>query len=214
VSGTTALASLLAAVAGYVDAFGYRTYGTFLSFMSGNTTIAGFSAAKGKWTSAVPSIVAILGFVAGVVAGGLFSGQPRRRIVAAVPSLLLVAAMFVAVDATARMPVIAVVSCAMGLMNSAVTRIGGQAVNVTFVTGTLTRLGRHVASALRRQPLEGASNPSDTHVSRALELAAVWGSFLAGAFAGGVATDLGTTWMLAPPIVVLGGLAWRERSPS
>ena len=210
-NATTAFASLLAAIAGYVDAFGYRRYGTFLSFMSGNTTIAGFNTAKGKWTVAVPSYVAIAGFLAGVFAGGLLGRLPRGRIIALTPPLLLAGAALAAVDPAARLAVIAVVSFAMGLMNSAVTRIGGQNVNIAFVTGTLAQFGRHLASALRREPLHGASSRSDTHLSRALELFSVWGSFLTGALLGGFAAGLGGEWMLAPPIVVLTVVAWRER---
>ncbi|MGE0368464.1 MAG: DUF1275 family protein, partial [Candidatus Dadabacteria bacterium] len=39
--GNRYIAAGLALIAGYVDAYGFITFGTFVSFMSGNTTHAG-----------------------------------------------------------------------------------------------------------------------------------------------------------------------------
>jgi uncharacterized membrane protein YoaK (UPF0700 family) len=41
--GLSAAAICLATVAGYTDGYGLRQFNTFISFMSGNTTIAGVS---------------------------------------------------------------------------------------------------------------------------------------------------------------------------
>ena len=50
---------------------------------------------------------------------------------------------------------IAAVSFAMGIMNSALSRVGAQSVSLTFVTGTLSRVGSHLALAAKRAPLAG-----------------------------------------------------------
>ena len=69
----------------------------------------------------------------------------------------------------------------MGVMNSALFRVGAQPVSLTFVTGTLSRLGSSLALALRRAPLADAQGPWDTHLRRAMLLCAIWVGFLAGA---------------------------------
>ena len=57
---TTALC--LATVAGYTDGYGLRQFNTFISFMSGNTTIAGVYVGEQKFHSALPEAVAIFFF--------------------------------------------------------------------------------------------------------------------------------------------------------
>jgi len=43
------LTAALATIAGFVDAYGMITYGVYVSFMSGNTTQAGYQAAEGAF---------------------------------------------------------------------------------------------------------------------------------------------------------------------
>jgi uncharacterized membrane protein YoaK (UPF0700 family) len=43
---------------------------------------------------------------------------------------------------------------AMGMMNPALTRIGGETVSLTFITGT-SRTRRHFALALEKTPASG-----------------------------------------------------------
>ena len=63
------LAIHLALIAGYVDAYALLAYGTYVSFMSGNTTQTGSMAGQGRLLAALPSAVAIVFFVAGSFAG-------------------------------------------------------------------------------------------------------------------------------------------------
>ena len=65
---------------------------------------------------------------------------------------------------------IAIVSVAMGIMNVALSRVGAQPVSLTFVTGSLSRVGSILALALRRAPLLDAQGPWDTHLRRVLLL--------------------------------------------
>ena len=51
-----------------------------------------------------------------------------------------------------------------------ISRVGAQAVSLTFVTGSLSRVGSSLALALRRAPLRDAQGPWDTHLRRALLL--------------------------------------------
>src|SRR5882724_12290423 len=75
------LAAGLAMIAGYVDAYGYFTFKTYLSFMSGNTTQTGYQTGQGDLAAAMPSLLAIVSFVIGVFTGTLLtqSGTPQAR---------------------------------------------------------------------------------------------------------------------------------------
>ena len=70
-------------------------------------------------------------------------------------------------------------------------------VSLTFVTGTLSRVGSHLALAVRRAPLTDSQGPWDTHLRRALILARVWAGFIAGAIFAGAATPRFGAWVLS-----------------
>ena len=106
---------------------------------------------------------------------------------------------------------IAAISFAMGIMNNALSRVGAQSVSLTFVTGTLSRVGSHLALALRRAALPNAEGPWDTHLRRALLLARVWAGFLAGALLSGAATPRYGAWVLSAPALILAALAAFDR---
>src|SRR3989440_5125725 len=67
------LAAGLAMIAGYVDAYGYITFKTYLSFMSGNTTQTGSQLGQGDLAAALPSLLAIVFLVIGVFTGTLLT---------------------------------------------------------------------------------------------------------------------------------------------
>jgi uncharacterized membrane protein YoaK (UPF0700 family) len=98
---------------------------------------------------------------------------------------------------------IATASLAMGVLNTALTRVGGQSVSLTFVTGTLSRIGAHFALALRRASLPDAQGPWDTYLRRAFILARVWVGFLACALLSGAATPRFGVWVLLGPVLIL-----------
>src|SRR6201993_1241593 len=62
-------AACLATVAGYTDGYGLRQFNTFVSFMSGNTTIAGVNVGEQKFHAALPEAVAIVFFLVGTFLG-------------------------------------------------------------------------------------------------------------------------------------------------
>src|SRR5438270_11420035 len=63
------LAMCLALIAGYVDAYGLSALGTYVSFMSGNTTQVGSMTGQGRLVHAIGPALAILFFVGGSCAG-------------------------------------------------------------------------------------------------------------------------------------------------
>lgn len=145
------LAASLSALAGFVDAVGFMTLGGFfVSFMSGNLTRFGVGAALGRWDQAGIAAGLIGLFVVGVVAGALVArrvGEERRSAVLAVEAaLLLLAAGLCAAGWTAAG--MAAVVLAMGVENAVFQRQGDVGVGLTYMTGTLVRMGQRIATAL------------------------------------------------------------------
>jgi uncharacterized membrane protein YoaK (UPF0700 family) len=202
-----AAAICLATVAGYTDGYGLRQFNTFISFMSGNTTIAGVSVGEQKFHAALPEAVAIIFFLVGTFLGHwILVGKYRHshRIV------LLTSAAFMAAFVILNLRVafiaevgIALLSASMGIMNPAVARIGAESVNLTFVTGALNKLGNHLALAARGTPPQDAQGSRDTHLRRAGLEGGLWLAFCAGAIFAGVVTKRVAGFELVPAIGIL-----------
>jgi uncharacterized membrane protein YoaK (UPF0700 family) len=91
----------------------------------------------------------------------------------------------------------------MGMTNPALAKIGAESVSLTFVTGTLNRIGGHLASAAGAKTSGGAQGQGDSHLTRALIEASVWSAFLTGAVLSGVVGSNFRTWALLPPCAVM-----------
>ncbi len=203
-------------IAGFLDAYGIITYNTYVSFMSGNTTQTGYNAGQGNFAAALPSALAILFFVCGCFAGALLAHSAVRRIrrlvfglVAAALALIIG---FTQLGLLSGAVGIAVISFAMGAMNAAPSRVGVQSVSLTFVSGTLSRIGVQLALAVRREPVPDSQGSWDTHLHRTLLLAGIWAGFLAGALLSGAATPRFGVWVLLFPILLLSVLAVFDRA--
>lgn len=143
------LAAGLSALAGFVDATGFlKLGGFFVSFMSGNTTRFAVGLAQDK-NSAVIAGGLIGAFVLGVVIAtlaGRFAGKRRPAIILAlVATFLAIAAGFGEAGFTvvAVMPMV----LAMGAENAVFAHEGDVHIGLTYMTGTLVKLGQHIASA-------------------------------------------------------------------
>jgi uncharacterized membrane protein YoaK (UPF0700 family) len=205
------LAICLALIAGYVDAYGLIALGVYVSFMSGNTTQTGVLTGQGKVGAALPSALAIVFFLAGVLAGTwlMHSGlrQARRFLFGVIAGLLAVLISASRLGSLNAGVSIATLSLAMGLMNTTLSHVGAEPMNLTFVTGTLNKLGIHLALALKRAPLLDAQGPWDTYLRRAGLMASVWAGFLTGAVLSAVSGPAFGVWTLLPPLLVLLALA-------
>ena len=201
------LAVSLALIAGYVDAYGIVALGVYVSFMSGNTTQTGAQTGQGHFAAALPSALAIMFFVIGNFAGALLTHSGLRRsrpaLLGAVAALLAVILGVTSLVSLNAEVAIAVITLAMGMMNATLSQVGGQAVSLTFVTGDLVRIARHLAMALMRAPVQGARGSWDTHLYRALIVTRVWGGFLTGALLSGAATPRFGVWVLLLPALIL-----------
>ena len=142
------LAGFLAALAGMVDAIGYLRLGhLFVSFMSGNSTQLAVAVGGGDLTEAavIAELIAlfVLGAAAGQVLAGFTGGRHLTWVLVAVAVLLAIAAVL----GTSPEPMV----LAMGALNASVQRVGKIAVSVTYVTGTLVKLGQGLGDFLTRR---------------------------------------------------------------
>jgi uncharacterized membrane protein YoaK (UPF0700 family) len=201
------IAICLALVAGYVDGYGLHVLNNYVSFMSGNTTFAGLEAGQGKLVAALPPGLAIAGFLAGGFAGSWLShseSRHARRLLFPLSAGLL--ATFIALDFRSSLNAnlgLVMLSSAMGLLNPAVSRIGTEPLSLTFVTGTLNKIGGHLALAARGERPQDAEGTGDTHLRRALLEAYVWMGFLAGAILSGLAAFRLGRFALVPACAAL-----------
>lgn len=145
------LAATLSALAGYVDAVGFMTLGGFfVSFMSGNSTRLGVGLALGEWGQAGIAFGLIALFVIGVVIGATVArrfGEDRRSAVLAAEAVLLLIGAGFCSAGWREIGMVAVVM-AMGIENAVFQRQGDVGVGLTYMTGTLVRMGQRITTAL------------------------------------------------------------------
>ncbi|MET0967993.1 MAG: YoaK family protein [Tardiphaga sp.] len=151
-----ALACTLSGLAGYVDGIGFiHLGGLFVSFMSGNSTRLGVMVAEMDWRKAVDALALIALFVAGAGAGSLIGrgrGRHRQWLLLLVEALLLAGAAAAAAYGRPQWA-IAIIVLAMGLENAVFQVDGGAAgLGLTYMTGTLVRVGQLLAAALMGGP--------------------------------------------------------------
>ena len=165
-----AVVALLAAVAGYVDAFAFVWIGVFVANMTGNIVFLGLAlggdAAKG-WES----VFAILGFAAGAAAGvGLRSWGRRRGAPLGTVAPLAVECVLLAVVVVAftwrdprtdlgawSITALVALAAANGLQAFVITRVWGISTPTTYATGTVVSTSSAAFAALAdRRAEEGA----------------------------------------------------------
>ena len=195
-----------ALISGYVDSFTLLNFGVYASFMSGNTTSAGLHAGYAKFALAGHSLLPIPFFVLGIFIGTLLVlANPHREL----PRHSFLVAALLTFDIALiyfRWPgwlSITVLSTAMGLMNTSITHVGGQAVSLGFVTGDLNNFAQRLAMGIRRDPVPLRQGSWDNHWWRAALLAGIWTAFLIGAALGAALASRFTMWALLPPVLIL-----------
>jgi uncharacterized membrane protein YoaK (UPF0700 family) len=206
----TRLAICLALTAGYLDGYGLLVLGTYVSFMSGNTTMAGLSIGQANLLAALSPGVAIVSFVAGSLVGNLVTHSRLRhghRVLFGFVAALLVVVWRLSHNTMLANVNIAGLGFGMGMVNPALSRIGAEAVSLTFVTGTLSRIGSHLAFALWRAPVPAPEGSWDTHLYRARIDAQLWASFISGAALSGMVMSVTKNFVLLPGIAMMVVLA-------
>lgn len=193
-----AVAVALSGVAGFVDAIVFAGSGFFASFMSGNSTRLGVGLGEGPGGDAAVAGSLILAFLGGVVASSvvarLFERRRKVAVMIAVVALLAVSALTVGVlpDRLA----LAIAASAMGALNGVFARDGEVSIGLTYMTGSLVKLGQGLAGALM----------GDADRWGWIRYLALWTGFVAGAVIGAglwVRFGLAGLWVAAGATGVL-----------
>ncbi|MGN6095569.1 MAG: YoaK family protein [Bosea sp. (in: a-proteobacteria)] len=197
------LAFCLTGLAGFVDALGFLSLGGFfVSFMSGNTTRFAIELA-GRHAGGIAVAAKILGlFVLGVVCGSLAGhfGHRRRKasVLAVVTAALLTSASLDSMGFS--MAGAGVLALAMGAENGVFQRDGEVTIGLTYMTGTLVKMGQRIAGAL----LGGPKLAFLRHFI-------LWLGLLSGAIAGAIAygrIGLDAIWLAAGAAALFTTLAY------
>lgn len=197
-----ALAVALAALAGFVDALAFTTLGGFFaSFMSGNTTRLGVGLGTGVFADAVTAAALVLSFVTGVMVSSIIAravpGRAQPVVMAAVTLLLLAAAIFGALYPSAI--VLTLLAMAMGAENGVFSEDGEVTIGLTYMTGSLVRMGQRLAGALM----------GDADRWSWLRYLALWLGFLLGVVLGAAAQGAlgwGALWIAPVAAAVMTGV--------
>ncbi len=200
------LGSCVVLAAGYLDGYGLLVLGTYVSFMSGNTTMTGLEVGQGNFVAALAPAIAIAAFVAGSAAGNVIIHLRRQhapRLVFILIAALLTAVVVVGNQGGYAKVNVALLSLAMGMVNPMLPTIGAEAVSLTFMTGTLSRIGSHLGLAVIGASVPGSEAAWDTHLHRARVGAQLWASFLFGAGLAGVVLSLTSNLALLPAIAFM-----------
>lgn len=143
------LAVWLSLIAGYVDVLGFlHLNGYFVSFMSGNSTRLAVALQQGHDKAAVVLIGIIALFVAGSFLGtliGKIPGKHRKAVIIGSVSLLLALSAAAAEFGLSSLA-IALLVLAMGTENAIFQKDGDIRVGLTYMTGTLAKLGQKLAA--------------------------------------------------------------------
>lgn len=149
------LAVGLATLSGFVDALGFlELRGMFVSFMSGNSTRMAVGVTSPELGSFFAGAL-IAAFIAGVMLGtawGAMAGRWRKQAVMACISLVLTTAYLVQILITHSAVATVLMAGAMGAANTVFQRDGEVSVGVTYMTGTLVKIGQHLTTALAGGP--------------------------------------------------------------
>lgn len=177
-----ALALVLAALAGWIDATAYL-YGhqIYVSFMSGNSTMISVAAASQDKRKEMAVGAVLLAFIAGVIVGEVIAKKATRygrSWTLVTEAMLLAAAAILAHAQTQTTLTLAALALAMGAQNAEVHEAGKINVALTYVTGTLVRFGRSIASGLL----------GEGHWEMAAAYFCLWLAFVSGALLGAAVT--------------------------
>lgn len=148
--GERVLAVALSFISGFIDSLGFMYLGgVFLSFMSGNTTRFATATVESNWHLVALSGSCIVLFLIGVINGAATHRLATRRwdIYRAREAVLFNVALLAALSGVLTLIdldriAVLVLSITVGTMNSVFERNGEVSVPLTYMTGTLVKMGQ------------------------------------------------------------------------
>lgn len=219
------LAGYLAFIGGYVNSAGFVLVGSFTSHVTGNVGRFANQLASRHLDAAGTALSWIGAFFAGacvasmIVESNFFGQQSRAYAVALSLEMALLVTFGLTSDFAPASPGAIVVealllSAAMGIQNSLVTRLSGAVVRTTHLTGVVTNLGIETARWLRwwrgraskvlGVPLSFGDNPAEApSTAKAALLFTIAGAFTLGAVLGSAFAVAGRRIVMILPVVAL-----------
>ena len=191
-------AVMLCAAAGMADAVGYVHGGIFAANMTGNTVLAGLAIADGQWLKAVQRVATLGTFFAGAVLGRMLLNLAGNR--SAVPLAIEAAFTFCAALAVSGSSAeILLITFAMGIQTTALTRFHGVALSTVVMTSTMARLAESAADRLMR----GFGRAAPRHGMPSGLLMWTWVAYGGGAAIAGVVVRYIAVPLVLPALVVI-----------
>lgn len=211
------LASLLAAIAGALNAAAFYAVGFFAANMTGNVSALSWHVATGEWLLVLFYVSIICFFVVGAAIATLLLNIGRQRGISGVYAYgVLAEAILLAtlggaefwLPAGWHMSVLVLgLAFLMGLQNALVTRISGARVRTTHVSGMATDIGIELAVAYEMRGGRASLEEVEHNAGKLrLHLYTIL-AFLAGGVAGVLAFRSIGGWLLIICAVVLLGIA-------
>jgi uncharacterized membrane protein YoaK (UPF0700 family) len=237
------LAISLSWIGGYTNVVAFMSCHTMVSHVTGSTTWFGQAVAGRHWPTALFMAFILIMFWLGAVVSALMTEGARRRgwrskyiLPLAVEAVLLGAfavglevlmagatwsgAGVVAGHSGIGLLLVGMGSMTMGLQNATITRVSGNVVRTTHLTGVLTDLGLEGVqyyfwwrdkTRSRREGRKGrllrvsARHPS---LLRLALLASIFGSFLLGVVVGTLAYSWQPDYAMVAPVLFLLAIVW------
>jgi uncharacterized membrane protein YoaK (UPF0700 family) len=216
-TGDERLGTLLAFVAGAINAGGFLAVGYYTSHMSGIvSSIADFLVLH-RWTAALISVLSVFSFFSGAVTSSLLINWARRKGLHSefALTLMLEAVLLLLFGLLARdvQVTVALLCFTMGLQNSLITKISHAEIRTTHVTGIVTDLGIECGRFLFERTTHTEAR---FHLKKVILLSRLLTGFLAGGLVGatvfnwaGFITVLPFAFLLA---VIAAGPVWDDVS--
>ncbi|HEX3570771.1 MAG TPA: YoaK family protein [Acidobacteriaceae bacterium] len=204
-TASVAVALLLAAVAGQLDALVYLNHGrVFATAMTGNTVLLGVALLSHDASNVLHHAAPILAFVVGAVAARWLAGAAgvRAHRLALIFEMVTVAAAGLLPGSFPQTALVACIAFVSAVQVESFRRIGPFSYNSTYVTGDLRGMAEGLAGMLMAQP-DLASRRRARLQFRDLGL--VWVCFLGGAVCGAfIARPLGNRgfWLALPLLAI------------
>lgn len=153
------LLGLLTLMTGFIDAVTFLKYGhVFVANMTGNVVLLGFGIAGSHDISIIGTLLALAGFLAGALAGGIFNerlGQHRGNLLfrsTLAKIVLLLIATLCATFGASPYAIIPLLGITMGVQNAVTRKLAIPDITTTVLTMTLTGI-------MADSSLAGGKNP-------------------------------------------------------
>lgn len=225
------LATILACIAGFINAVAFLEFGTFVSHITGNATHAAIDYAGAHKNLALLFLLEILCFISGAfltsfLLRGHTAASSRVKYTAPVllEAALLAGFMLLASSSSRHSPAItALLSWAMGMQNAMLRQTSGAIVRTTHMTGVATDIGIELGAALSSGLYFWRKKPKGSRffsflagflhrlgLGRFAFQAAILASFIAGGVIGALGYQTFKISSLLFPTLILTVLGLRE----